>query len=87
MIRRAQLCIDAGGNHFQHLLLWYILSEFGYCIDFCIYTTDPGYIFVAHPTQHFGNHLPTQMQRKPKSCFNFIQNKLPTFLYFSQVNL
>jgi len=37
MIRRAQLCIDAGGNHSQHLLLWYILSAFGYCINFCIY--------------------------------------------------
>ena len=37
MIRRAQLCIDAGGNHFQHLLFWYILSVFGYCINFCIY--------------------------------------------------
>ena len=39
MIRRAQLCIDAGGNHFQHLLWWYILSAFGYCINFCIYAT------------------------------------------------
>jgi len=37
MIRRAQLCIDAGGSHFQHLLWWYILSAFGYCINFCIY--------------------------------------------------
>ena len=37
MIRRAQLRIDAGGNHFQHLLWWYILSAFGYCINFCIY--------------------------------------------------
>jgi len=37
MIRRAQLCIDAGGNHLQHLLWWYILSAFGYCINFCIY--------------------------------------------------
>ena len=33
MIRRAQLCIDAGGNHFHHLLWWYILSAFGYCIN------------------------------------------------------
>jgi len=33
MIRRAQLCIDAGGNHFQHLLWWFILSVFGYCIN------------------------------------------------------
>jgi hypothetical protein len=31
------LCTDAGGNHFQHLLWWYILSEFGYCINLCIY--------------------------------------------------
>jgi len=38
MIRHAQLCIDAGGNHFQHLLWWYILSAFGYCINFCIYS-------------------------------------------------
>jgi len=37
MVRREQLCIDAGGSHFQHLLLWYTLSAFGYCIDFCIY--------------------------------------------------
>ena len=37
MIRRAQLCIDAGGNHFHHLLWWYILSAFGYCINFCIH--------------------------------------------------
>jgi hypothetical protein len=37
-IRLAQLCIDAGGNHFKHLLRWFILSAFGYCIDFCIYT-------------------------------------------------
>jgi len=37
LIRRAQLCIDAGGNHFQHLLWQYILSAFGYCINFCIY--------------------------------------------------
>jgi hypothetical protein len=37
MIRRVQLCIDAGGNHFQHLLSWYILSAFGYCIYFCIH--------------------------------------------------
>jgi len=37
MTRRAQLCIDAGGNHFQHLLWWYILSAFGYCINFRIY--------------------------------------------------
>jgi len=37
VIRRAQLCIDAGGNHFQHLLLWHILSAFGYPINFCIY--------------------------------------------------
>jgi len=36
MIRRAQLCIDAGGNHLQHLLWWYILSAFGYCINFCV---------------------------------------------------
>jgi hypothetical protein len=39
MIRRAQLCIDAGGNHFQHILRWYILSAVGYCINFCIYAT------------------------------------------------
>jgi hypothetical protein len=39
MIRRGQLCIGAGGNHFQHLLWWYILSAFGYCITFCIYAT------------------------------------------------
>jgi len=37
MIRCVQLCIDAGGNHLQHLLWWYTLSAFGYCIDFCIY--------------------------------------------------
>ena len=37
MIRRAQLCIDAGGNHFQHLLWQYILSAFGYCTNFYIY--------------------------------------------------
>jgi len=37
MIRRAQLCIDAGGNHFHRPLWWYILSAFGYCINFCIY--------------------------------------------------
>ena len=37
MIRRAQLCIDAGGNHFQQLLRRYILSAFGYCINLCIY--------------------------------------------------
>jgi hypothetical protein len=37
MIRRVQLCIDAGGNHLQHLLLWYILSTFGYGINFCVY--------------------------------------------------
>jgi hypothetical protein len=29
MIRRAQLCIDAGGNQFQQLLWWFILSAFG----------------------------------------------------------
>ena len=38
MITRAQLCIDAAGNHFQHLLWWYILWAFGCCINFCIYT-------------------------------------------------
>ena len=32
-----RMCIDAGGNHFQHLLWWFILSAFGYCINFCIY--------------------------------------------------
>jgi len=37
VIRRTQLCIDAEGNQFQHLLLWYILSAFGYRINFCIY--------------------------------------------------
>ena len=37
IIRCAQMCIDAGGNHFQHILGWYILSAFGYCIHFCIY--------------------------------------------------
>ena len=37
MIPHAQLCIDAGGNHFHHPLWWYILSAFGYCINFCIY--------------------------------------------------
>jgi len=37
MIRFAQLCTDAGGNNFQHLLWWYIISTFGYCINFCIY--------------------------------------------------
>ena len=37
MIRRAQLCVDAGGNHVHHLLWWYILSPFGYCINFCVY--------------------------------------------------
>jgi hypothetical protein len=37
MIRRAQLCIDAGCNHFQHLLWWFILSAFVYYINFCIY--------------------------------------------------
>jgi len=31
VIRRAQLWIDAAGNHLQHL------SAFGYCINFCIY--------------------------------------------------
>ena len=36
-IRRAQLCIDAGGTHFQHLLWRYILPAFGYCINFCIF--------------------------------------------------
>jgi hypothetical protein len=38
MIRHAWLCIDAGGNRFHHLLWWFILSAFGYCINFCIYT-------------------------------------------------
>ena len=38
MIRRAQLCIDAGGNHLHHLLWWFSLSALGYCINFCIYT-------------------------------------------------
>jgi len=37
IIRRAQLCTDAGGSHFQHLLWRYVLSAFGYCINFCIY--------------------------------------------------
>ena len=37
MVRLAQLCIDAKGNHLQHQLWWYILSAFGYCINFCIY--------------------------------------------------
>ena len=36
MIRCAQLCIDAGGNHFHHLW-WFILTAFDYCINFCIY--------------------------------------------------
>ena len=36
-IRCTQLCIDAGGNHFQHLLWRYVLSAFGCCINFCIY--------------------------------------------------
>ena len=48
MIRRVQLCIDAGGNHFQHLLCWFNLSAFGYYINFCIYAMDLGYFFVAH---------------------------------------
>ena len=33
MNRSAQRCIDAGDNHLQHLLWWYILSAFGYCIN------------------------------------------------------
>ena len=37
-IRSAQLCVDAGGNHFQFLLLRYVLSTLGDCINFCIYT-------------------------------------------------
>ena len=37
VISRAQLCIDAGGNHLQHLIWWYIISKFGYCINFCIH--------------------------------------------------
>ena len=37
MIIRAQLCIGVGGNHFQHLLWWDILSAFGCFINFCIY--------------------------------------------------
>ena len=37
MIKRAHLCTNAGGNRFQHLLGWYILSALGYCIHFCIY--------------------------------------------------
>jgi len=37
MIRRKQLCINAGGNHLQHLLWWYNLSAFGYCVNFCFY--------------------------------------------------
>ena len=37
MVRRAQLYIDVAGSHFQHLIRWYILSPFGYCINFCIY--------------------------------------------------
>ena len=37
VIRRVQMCIDAGVNHFQQLLWWYTLSVFGYCINFCIY--------------------------------------------------
>ena len=37
-IRRAQLCIDAAGNHFQHLLWRYILWSFDYCNNFCIYS-------------------------------------------------
>jgi len=37
MVRRVRLYIDAEGNHFQHLLWCYILSAFGYCINFCIY--------------------------------------------------
>ena len=37
MIRHAQLCNDAGGNHCQRLLWWCILSAFGYCFNFCIY--------------------------------------------------
>jgi hypothetical protein len=42
----ARLCIDAGGNHFQHLLWRYILSAFGYSINFCIYPMlRPGLLF------------------------------------------
>ena len=37
MVRRAQLCIGAGDNHLQHLPWRYILSTFGYSINFCIY--------------------------------------------------
>ena len=33
IMTRKQLCIDAGGNHFQHLLWCYILSAFAYCIN------------------------------------------------------
>ena len=31
-------CVDAAGNHLQHLLWRYILSVFGYCINSCIYS-------------------------------------------------
>ena len=51
MIRRAQLCVDARGNHLQHLLWRYILSAFGYCINvlYLRCATDLSYFFVAHP--------------------------------------
>jgi len=38
MIIWVQLCIDAGGNHLQHLQWRYILSALSYCINFSIYS-------------------------------------------------
>jgi len=46
-------CIDAGGNHLQHLLWWCILSAFGYCINLCIYATLRIRATFSWPTLYF----------------------------------
>jgi hypothetical protein len=59
MISRAQLCIDAGGNRFQHLLCWFILSAFGYYINFCIYAMQRTRATFSWPILYkaYRNHL------------------------------
>jgi hypothetical protein len=57
MIRFAQLCIDAGGNHFHHLLWWYILSAFGFYINFCIYAMLHTQATFPWPTLYIWHHI------------------------------
>ena len=52
MIRLCAAVYWCSGNHLQHLLWWYILSGFGYCINFCIYATPRTRTTFPWPTRY-----------------------------------